>query len=150
VIALRFAYQALFRVKDQAMRTIRSLRRTLFALLLLVLPGCGQKLNYETTVDLDEGQVQSILIDAPKSEQKVTVTVNSAGAPIDAYIVLDKDKEAGKQALLNRQKPPQSLAGKVKTQDATLEATVPANTGFALLVGGASKNSRVSVKVTGR
>ena len=62
----------------------------------------------------------------------------------------EKDKEAAKQALLDRKKPAASFAGKVKTQEATLEATIPANTGFAILLGGASKNSQVKVKVTGR
>jgi hypothetical protein len=132
------------------MRNMLCLRRSLLAIVLLALPGCGQKLDYETTVDLDEGQVQSIAIDAPKREQKVSVTVTSSGSPIDVYVALDKDKEAGKQALLDRQKPAQSLAHKVKTQEANLEATIPANTGFAILLGGANKNSRVSVKVTGR
>ncbi|SRR6266404_876944 len=132
------------------MRTIRGLRCSLLAILLLVLPGCGQKLDYETAVELDEGQVQLIFIDPPKKEQKVSVTVTSSGSPIDVYVVLDKDKEAGKQALLDRKKPTGSLASKTKTQNATLEATIPANTGFAILLGGANKNSRVTAKVTGR
>jgi hypothetical protein len=123
---------------------------SLLAFLFLALPGCGQRLNYETTVDLPEGEVQSLMIDAPKREQKVSVTVSSAGSPIDVYVVLDKDKEAGKQALLDHKKPAGSLASKTKTQDATLEVAIPANTGFAILLGGASKNSRVTVKVTGR
>src|SRR5437879_5858568 len=132
------------------MRSIRGLRCSFLAILLLVLPGCGQKLNYETTVELDESQVRSIMIDPPKREQKVSVTVTSSGSPIDVYVVLDKDKEAGKQALLDRRKPAGSLAGKVKLQEATLEATIPVGTGFAILVGWAGKNSQVKVKVTGR
>ena len=124
-------------------------RRALLAVLLLAFPSC-QRLNYETAVDLSEGEVQSILVEAPKKEQKVSVTASSAGSPIDVYVVLDKDKEAGKQALLDRKKPASSLASKVKTREATLEATIPANTGFAILLGGASKSNHVTVKVTGR
>jgi outer membrane lipopolysaccharide assembly protein LptE/RlpB len=132
------------------MRTILRLRRCLLAALLLTLSGCGQRLNYETTVQLGDGEVQSLSIDPPKREQKVSVTVTSSGSPIDAYIVLDKDKEAAKQALLDRKKPANPLDGKTKTQDATLEATIPANTGFAVLLGEASKSSQVKVKVSGR
>jgi hypothetical protein len=132
------------------MRTMLRLRRCLLATILLAPLGCGQKLNYETTVQLDDGQVQSLSIDPPRKDQSANVTVSSSGSPIDVYVVLEKDKEAGKQALLDSKKPAESLARKVKTQDAILEATIPANTGFAILLGGASKSSQVKVKVTGR
>ena len=132
------------------MRTIMNLRRSFLMIIFLALAGCGQKLAYETTVQLADGEVQSIAVDAPKTEQKVSVSVVSSGSPVDVYVVLDKDKETGKQALLDRKKPAESLASKVKTQDATLEATVPANTGFAVLLGNASKPSQVKVKVAGR
>jgi hypothetical protein len=132
------------------MRTNLRLRRCLLAALFLALPGCAERLNYETTVQLGDGEVQSLSIDPPKSEQRVSVTVSSSGSPIDAYIVLDKDKEAAKQALLDRKKPAATLDGRAKTQDATLEATIPAKTGFAILLGGANKSSQVKVKVSGR
>jgi hypothetical protein len=140
---------ALLRAKDLTMRTVFC-GLSFLAILLVALPGCGQRLNYDTTVDLREAEVQSLTVDAPKKEQKVTITVSSAGSPIDVYVVLDKDKEAGKQALLDYKKPTGSLAGKTKTQDATLEATIPAKTEFAVLLGGANKSTRVTVKVSGR
>jgi hypothetical protein len=101
-------------------------------------------------VQLDAGEVQSLSVEPPKRDQKVSVTATSSSSPIDVYLVLDKDKEAGKQALLDGKKPAASLARKAKTQDATLEATIPANTGFAVLLGGAGKSSQVKIKVTGR
>ena len=134
----------------QAMQTLRTLRCCLLAVFFLALPGCGQKLDYETTVQLEAGDVQLLSIDPPKQEQKVTVTVSSSGSPISVYVVSGKDKEAAKQALLDLKKPAGALASNAKTQEATLEATVPANTGFGVLLGGASKSSQVKVKVTGR
>ena len=131
------------------MRRILVLHCFLLAALLVALPGCG-KLHYESTVELGAGEVELILVDPPKREQQISVTVTSSGSPINVYVVLAKDKEVAKEALLNGQKPAASLAGKVKTQEATLEATVPANTGFVILLGGASKSSQVKVKVTGR
>jgi hypothetical protein len=125
------------------------LRRFLLAASLLAVPGCGQKLYHENTVQLGAGEVQLILIDAPKREQRVSLTVSSGGSPVDVYVVAEKDKEAAKEAVLDGKKPSASLAGKVKVQDATLEATIPANTAFAILLGGASKSSTVKVKVTG-
>ena len=132
------------------MPRIVSLRRCLLATTLLLLPACGQKLDYESTLQVDDAQVQSISVDPPKKEQKVNVVVTSSASPVDVYVVLEKDKEAGKQSLLNGNKPAESLTGKLKTQDTTLEATIPANTGFAILLGGASKSTQVKVKVTGR
>ncbi len=131
------------------MLTSRYGRCSLWAISLLLLSGCGQKLDYETSLDLDEGQVQSISVDPPKREQKVSVTATSSSSPIDVYVVLDKDKEAGKQALLDRRKVAAALASQTKTQSATLEVTIPANTGFAILAGGAGKSSHVTVKVRG-
>lgn len=132
------------------MRTIRSRHGLFLAILFLALPGCGQKLDYESTLELNAGEVQSLAVDAPRREQKVSVTVTSSASPIDVYVVLEKDKEAAKQALLDGKQPAESLARKVKTQDATLEATIPANTKFTILLGGASKSSQAKVKVTGR
>jgi hypothetical protein len=117
--------------------------------LLLALPGCG-RLGYETTVQLGAGEVQALSIDAPRSEQKVSVAVTSSGSPVDVYAVVEKDKEAAKEALLDRRKPAAFLAGQAKTQDATVEATVPGHTAFVILVGGASKPTQVHVKVMGR
>src|SRR5262245_432385 len=108
--------------------------RVLLAILFLALPGCGQKLDYESSMQLDAGDVQWISIDSPKREQRVSVTVTSSGSPVDVYVVLGKDKEAAKQALLDTKKPTESLANKVKTRESTLEVTIPANTGFAVLV----------------
>jgi hypothetical protein len=132
------------------MRTNLCLRGFLLAAVLAVLPGCGQRLNYETTVHLSDGDVQLVLVDPPRSEQNVTVTATSSSSPVDVYLVLDKDKEAAKQTLLDRRKPAAVLAGVAKTRDATLEATIPAKSGFAILLGGASKQSEVRVRVTGR
>jgi hypothetical protein len=130
------------------MRKIVSLRGCLFLAVLLTLPGCG-RLNYETTVPLGAGEIQALRIDAPRREQKVSVTVTSAGSPVDVYVILEKDKAAAEEALLDRKKPAASLAGTMKVQEATLQATIPANTAFVVLLGGANKPSQVKVKVTG-
>jgi hypothetical protein len=119
-------------------------------IVLLALAGCGQRLDYESSLQLNAGEVQSLAVDAPRREQRVSVTVTSAGGPVDVYVVLEKDKESGKQALLDGKKPAESLASKLRTQTATLEATIAANTGFAILLGGAGKSSQVRVKVSGR
>jgi hypothetical protein len=127
-----------------------TLRRYLLIILLLPMAGCGQKLDYETTLLVGDGEVQTLSIDPPKRAQKVSVTATSSGSPVSVYVVLEKDKESAKQALLDGKKPAQALIGTAKTKDATLEANVPAQTAAVVLVGGARKSSEVKVKISGR
>lgn len=120
-------------------------------LLLGLLAGCRQKLDLERSLTVDVGDVQLIDIDPPRSEQKLTVTVTPSGAPVDVYVVAADDAEAAKQALLGNKKPSKPLASKLKvSKEETLEATIPAKTGYAVILGNASKESKVSVKLTGR
>jgi hypothetical protein len=121
------------------------------ALVLVLSAGC-QKLNYDRSVSLASSEVQSILIDAPKRDQKVTVAIASPGVPINAYLVLEQNKDAVQEKLLNQKKPDAGkiLASVEKSQDGTLEATVPGGSSFAVVIGGAAKNTQVQVKVTGR
>jgi len=119
-------------------------------LALLGSAGC-QKLDSERSIHLDAGEVQIIRIGPPRSDQKVTVVVDSPRSSINVYLVLEQDQEEAKQALLLDRKLPQlPLAGKEKTNSATLEATVPARNGFAVMLSGAEKATDVKLKVTGR
>jgi hypothetical protein len=112
------------------------------------LCGC-QRLNHEQTIALDEGEIRSVEIDAPTRDQTVTVRV-TAGSPVDVFIVLEREEEATKEAL-SLQKPPNTqLAGKLKVQDATLEAAIPAKNRFAVLLSGARTKTDVKLRITGR
>ena len=114
------------------------------------LTGC-QRVNYEKTIQVDPLGVQEIVIDAPRSDQKVTVAVSSPGAAVNVYLVLEKDKQAAVEALQADKKPANLLASKEKAEEATVEATVPAKNGYAVLLSSASgKKSDVKVKVTGK
>ncbi len=125
-------------------------RRSLcFLASAVLLAGC-QKLDYEQTLKMEAGDVKSFPVDPPRSEQKVTVTVTSTIAPVNVYLVLEKDQEAALKALDHYQKPVNPLASQEKTQDATLEATVPAKTGYVVLLAGATKDTEVKIKITGR
>jgi hypothetical protein len=116
--------------------------------LLALLSGC-QRLRYDKTVTVDAGNVQTISIDPPRSEQKVHVSVKSPGVPLDVYVVLDKDLPAIRETLLNQQRPEKSLASKMRSEEADLDATIPAKNGFSVLLTGAQKANSVQVKVTG-
>src|SRR5947209_5604908 len=106
------------------------------------LVGCrGQRLNYDKTITVSPGEVQSILIEAPGGEQKVTVDINSTGAPVDVYVALDEHVDAIKQALLNYKAPDDAkiLASKKQASGEVLEAKIPGGKAFSVTLAGAKK-----------
>ena len=123
----------------------------LLVTLCLVGAGCKQRLNRESTVTVGPSEVQAVIVDAPRADQQVTATISSPGAPVSAYLVLEKNRLAAQDALLSGKAPANVLGGKDKTEDATVEGTVPAKEEVAVLVynpGG--KPAQVKVKITGR
>ena len=134
------------------MRQTAPLAWALLGSLLLLSGGC-QRLDDERTVQLAPTQVHTIQFDAPRSDQKVTVTMSSPGALVEVYVVLEQNREAAVQSLDQGKRPAkeQILASSEKTEEATLEATVPARSAFAVLLNSkAGKTAQVKVKVTGR
>src|SRR5437016_10440237 len=63
--------------------------RLTFAVAIFILAGC-QRLNIDTTTQVEAHDVKTITFDPPNSEQSVSIAV-SAAEPISAYLVLDKD-----------------------------------------------------------
>jgi hypothetical protein len=121
----------------------------LSAVVVLMVAGC-QKIDYKRTIDVEAGDVQATMFDPPRSEQKVTVTATSSSCRVNLYLVLERDQSQARQTMMDYKSPSGALAGQEKTQDATLEATVPAKQGFAVLIGGASKSTQVQLRVKGR
>ena len=116
----------------------------------LVLAGCQRGLNVERSVEVEPHEVKSVIIDAPKKDQTLKVEVRSPGAPVDVYLVLEKDREAVERQLTDDRKTSNALASKLKVEADTLEANVPANSGFAvLLMHRKPKSITVGLKVTG-
>jgi hypothetical protein len=109
----------------------------------------GPQLRYEKSFDLAPGAVRSVILDALSGEIKARIAVKSPGVPIHVYVVLEKDQDAAVDKLLQGKRPEKLLASKEKTEDALLEAKVPAKTAFAvLLIGAADRKAAVKVKVT--
>jgi hypothetical protein len=113
------------------------------------LAGC-QRLDYEKTFAMEAGDVQMCPVDAPRSEQKVMVTVTSTATPVDVYVVLEKDQEDAVKAIHDYKKPANPLASAAKTTKAELETTVPAKTPYVVILSGAVKSTEVTLKITGR
>ena len=122
----------------------------LFAAAMLPLfTGC-QRLNDERTVSVSFADIHVIEYDSPRYDQKLTIEVRSPGAPVTVYLVLKENSEAGQKRMNQNKAPEAALAGKDKTEEATLEGTVPAKKGFVLLIRADKKKADVHVKTSGR
>jgi hypothetical protein len=119
---------------------------------LVLAAGCKQRVNEERTLSLEPGVTKPLQIDAPARDQQVTVTVASPGAPVSAYLVLEKNRAATEDALVAGKKPGANiLAGSEKAEQATLEATVPAKEAYAVVVSNSSgKPAQVKVTIKGQ
>jgi hypothetical protein len=119
------------------------------ALGLLLGGGCRrQVLNDERTVLVQPGQLKSFPVDAPAWDEKVTVTVSSPGVPVGVYMVPGKVAE---DAIDSAKPPATSLAFQEKAEQATIEATVPAKTAFAVVLHNAGANpAQVKMTIKGR
>jgi len=129
-----------------------------FAAAALAAPGC-QRVNQQKTVSLAPGEVVApFIVDAPATSQTVSVTVTPSGAPVDVYVVLEKDREAAQQelekAVMARgvgapkegaaQSVKNSLGGQANIdKETTVTGTVPAKNAYAVIVGNPGKTTSV-------
>lgn len=113
----------------------------------LLVAGC-QRVNVEKTINLTAGAVEVSIIDAPRSQQKVKVSITSAD-PIDVDVVLEANKAAVMETLLSGKRPAADkvLASKEKVKSDALSATIPAGKEYAILFSGAAKTTEVKVNV---
>jgi hypothetical protein len=132
------------------MRLLPRLAPCLLLLPLLVTAGCQQAVKDERTVAVDQFDIRSAIY-SPARDQQVTVEVSSPGAPVNVYVVLEKDRAAVEKSLGDNKKPANVLASKEKVEQATLEVPIQAKNDFAVVLNGASgKTAQVKLKVTGR
>src|SRR2546426_983813 len=114
----------------------------LITITILLLAGCQRPLNREMTIKMEPGDVQMFSVDAPRSAQKVKVKVTTDGLPLNVYIVEEKDQEMVRRELLDLKKPSkylkkmEGLLDKKSRSTATIETTIPAKTGFAVVLAG--------------
>jgi hypothetical protein len=116
---------------------------------LLLLTGC-QPLKFEKTETIPAGEVKLYTFDAPRYDQKLTVKVSSPGAPVSIWLVKEEDGEAARSRLESDKPPTSSIASKENSEDITMEATIPAKTGYVLLVRSDKKKAEVKINVNGR
>lgn len=122
-------------------------------LAVLVLAGC-QRLNRETTFTFTATiPYCEAAFDGPRDDQQLTVTATSTKEKINVYVILEGDREAVVNDLLNKTKPRKLLAGEENSRDISFETTVPAKKDFVVFVNtakGAGSNTEVKLHVKGR
>lgn len=120
----------------------------LFFLVAFAVTGC-QKVNLQKTVELSPLDVVApFIVDAPSSNQSIAVVVSSSAAPVDVFVVLEKDRDAAEKALANGGTPKDALASQLKVKnETTLTATVPAKNAYAVIVGNANVTTKVSLHI---
>ncbi|MBY0524691.1 MAG: hypothetical protein K2R98_14905 [Gemmataceae bacterium] len=129
------------------------LRLAGFLLSVMLLAGCAiqKPLSVEKTLDVGPGESRVVLVDAPVRDQKVNVSVNSGGVPVDVYVILeesdDKALEIAGKATMSGQAPAGALASNQKSAEANVDATIPAKKAFAVLVCNNVNNKKADVKV---
>ena len=130
---------------------MRPMAKLLVGALVLVVAGC-QPVNYETSVAIQPGTIHPVEISAPSRDQNIKVTVSASVAPVSVYVVLQKDREAVEAAILSYKTPDASkvLASQEKTENATLDAKIPAGSDYAVLVyNGPVKTAQVKITIKG-
>ena len=130
------------------------MRRLLsFAAALALLPVGCQRLSFEKTYSLGSTHYWTAAFDAPRGEQKVTVTASSTKEPVNVFLILEEDLTEGEQAALNRVIPKKALGGQESAKEISFEVTVPAKKSFVVFIGeakGFARGTDVKLSVKGR
>jgi hypothetical protein len=124
----------------------------LFGLCLLLTAGC-QKTSYQNTLTLSKGQSHlEVEFRGPKREQAMNFIV-SAEEPVQIVVVLTDHKAEAIDAFLKGNKPRRVLATGDAAKEAKVEAKVPAEKSWVVLVRPEKppeKDLEVNLKVEGR
>jgi hypothetical protein len=115
------------------------------ALGLLVSTGCGSKLNLDQTVKLTpEKPFVTLIVDAPRGEQKVAVTAQS-DQHFSLWVAVEDEKNSVLPGLEAGHKPANPLAALENTKRVSVEVTIPAKKPFYVLLARVDKEADVKV-----
>ncbi|MFO0808429.1 MAG: hypothetical protein U0746_07385 [Gemmataceae bacterium] len=109
---------------------------------LVLLVGCQSRLKYERAFAVGPGDSNKSIIDGPKYDQKVTVTLTTTG-PVDLDVYLAKDA-------VQDGKPKTLLGSLTQSSGGQLDVQVPAKQEFIVEVSNARKEAKCTVKVEGK
>ncbi len=111
----------------------------------------GWGMRYEKDFALEMRAIQEVIVDGPKKDQRLTLTVISKKAPVDVYLVHEKDvEEAARSLRLGRPVAEFIAALRGVEGEASLTVTIKAKAQFAVVVGNSPRAASVSLKLTGK
>ena len=117
---------------------------------LAALGGC-YKFTHTATVDMRSSGIHVMSVSAPTSDQNVKVEVSSPGVPVSVWVVLASDVEEVEKRLVASKEVDRSkvLASQEQQEESVVEAKIPKNQEYAVIVSGPSKRTQVKIKITG-
>jgi hypothetical protein len=125
----------------------------LIALMLVGwVSGCG-KPRLEAVSSFEVGPVGHLVtVDPISREQNIQITGTATGAPVNAYIYLEKNKTAAQNEILSKRFATAILEKQDDTQTINLEAKIPANESAVVHITRATINkpATVQLKITNK
>jgi hypothetical protein len=126
----------------------RAVPVVLLAVGSLFLAGCGPgKLDVSKTYDLDSGEAQAIDCPAVGKPQTIKADFTSSECDVNVFLFKEEDAKASDPDSILTAQSSKALA-KASGKSGSLSAEVPENTATRVVVRGASKKTKVDVKVT--
>jgi len=125
----------------------------LLPLLLCLAVGC-QRVRIEKSYKMEAQAVQLLGVDPPAYQQQVKVTVEPVSAGVKAYLVKEVDEKIAQDALGSEKEPRADIVlgsgGSEQARPFSFEATIPAKTGYTVLLKTATKGTDVKVTIVGK
>jgi len=103
---------------------------------------------------MESQEVREVGFDPPAYAQRLTVTVEPASAGVKTYLVKQADEANVKEALSAEKEPAENLLiawrGSDKAEAYSFEATIPAKTGYTVLLKTGAKPTEVKLTIVGK
>lgn len=103
-----------------------SLFATGMVFLFLAIAGCGPTLSVQKTIDVEPGEIRTVILDPVAQAQTIKVTANST-ISFKVHIHLLEDENAVDLAIATKKDSDKILAGESGVTSANLSAEIPAN-----------------------
>jgi hypothetical protein len=125
------------------------MRKALLFVVLVLLTGCRAKLNSESVVRVNVGELKSTIVDPISKSQTINISAKSLDGKFNLYCFLEKDQTEVEKSITQNKISDKVLAHELKTSTAAIHATIPANEGAVVLLTCTDhKSADVKLKIT--
>ena len=125
------------------------MRKAILLVVLVLLTGCKAKLNSETVVHVNVGDLKTTIIDPIAKSQTINISARSLDGKFNLYCFLEKDQKEVEKGITQNKISDKVLAHEVKTSVAQIQATIPANEAAVILLTCTDvRSAEVKLKIT--